>query len=482
MKSEEIKFGTDGWRGIISEDFTMDRVRIVTQGVSNYIKERTGGRQPVIVIGYDTRFMSGHFAAAVADVFSFNDISVILSSEITPTPVVSLAVVKRNADLGVVITASHNPYHYNGYKIKGSFGGSATIDIIADIEKEVRVVNDDPQKYKSLAGRGRSKPENITMEDFTDEYIIHALKQIDTDIVKGFDFGLLFEPMYGASQEIFGNILSGFEPKNLVKIHSVLNPGFGNISPEPIGDNLNEAIRKLKEKGCQFGICLDGDGDRIGALGDGGNYISSHHIFAIVLRDLACRRGLKGRVIKTVTTSSIIDRICIKNGLELEVTPVGFKYIGEKILEGNVLMGGEESGGLWSYGNIPERDGMIMGLKLLEIICREGKSANQILEDIYEEYGFFDFQRTDYEISMEHKQKLVEFLESGIPQILKDGGAKNLITIDGYKYLIDEYNWVMIRPSGTEAVVRIYSEGDSTTSSATLQELGKKIMNGIIGL
>jgi len=480
MKSEEIKFGTDGWRGIISEDFTMDRVRIVTQGVSNYIKERTGGRKPVIVIGYDTRFMSDHFAAAAADIFSQNDISVILSSEITPTPAVSLAVVKRNADLGVMITASHNPYHYNGYKIKGSFGGSATMDIISSIEKEVGVVNDGPEKYGSLSSRGRSKPENITMKDFTDEYTSHVLKQIDTDIIKGFDFSLLFEPMYGASQDIFGDILLGFDPKNLVEIHSVLNPGFGNISPEPIGDNLNEAISLLKEKGCQFGICLDGDGDRIGALGDGGNYISSHHIFATVLRDLACRRGLKGRVIKTVTTSSIIDRICKKNGLELEVTPVGFKYIGEKILEGNVLMGGEESGGLWSYGNIPERDGMIMGLKLLEIICREGKSANQILKDIYEEYGFFDFQRTDYEINMEQKEKLVELLENGIPQILKDRGAEDVITIDGYKYLMDEYNWVMIRPSGTEAVVRIYSEGDSTASSATLQELGKRIMDGVM--
>jgi len=482
MKSEEIKFGTDGWRGIISEDFTMDRVRVVTQGVSNYIKKRTSGRKPVIVIGYDTRFMSDHFAAAAADIFSLNNISVMLSSEITPTPAVSTAVVKRNADLGVMITASHNPYHYNGYKIKGSFGGSATMDIIADIEKEVGAVNKEPEKYRSLADRGRSKPENITLEDFTDEYTVHVLGQIDMDIIKGFDFSLLFEPMYGASQEIFGDILSRFDPKNLVKIHSVLNPGFGNISPEPIGDNLNEAISLLKEKDCQLGICLDGDGDRIGALGDGGNYISSHHIFAIVLRDLACRIGLKGRVIKTVTTSSIIDRICKKNGLELEVTPVGFKYIGEKILEGNVLMGGEESGGLWSYGNIPERDGMIMGLKLLEIICREGKSANQILKDIYEEYGFFDFQRTDYEINMEQKQKLVEFLERGVPQVLKDESVKDVVTIDGYKYPIDEYNWVMIRPSGTEAVVRIYSEGDSRASSARLQELGKKIIDEVKSL
>ena len=276
-------------------------------------------------------------------------------------------------------------------------------------------------------------------------------------------------------------ILSRFEAKNIVEIHAELNPGFGNLNPEPIGDNLNEAVEALKENKCQFGICLDGDADRIGALGEDGNYISSHHIFAMVLRDLAKRRKLKGRVIKTVTTSSIIDRICAKFGLELEITPVGFKYIGEKILEGGVIMGGEESGGLWSYGNIPERDGMIMGLRLLEIICREKKTPNQILADIYGEFGYFDFQRTDYEITMQQKEKLVLMLETGTPEILKDAGAGEAITIDGYKYPLDENNWVMIRPSGTEAVVRIYSEGQSSERSEHLQGLGKKIMDGIKG-
>jgi len=303
---------------------------------------------------------------------------------------------------------------------------------------------------------------------------------VDADALKGFGLRLLFEPMYGASQEIFRKILSSFNPKNITEIHAEINPGFGKLNPEPIGDNLNEAIDALKENNCQFGICLDGDGDRIGALGEEGNYISSHHIFAMVLRDLARRRKLKGRVIKTVTTSSIIDRICARFGLELEITPVGFKYIGEKIIEGGVIMGGEESGGLWSYGNIPERDGMIMGLRLLEIICREKKTPNQILEDIYGEFGYFDFQRTDYEINMEQKKKLVSMLRSGTPAVLKDAGAGEAVTIDGYKYQIDESSWVMIRPSGTEAVVRIYSEGESSEKSAYLQGLGKKIMDGVM--
>jgi phosphomannomutase len=477
MNIQKIKFGTDGWRGIISEDFTMERVRIVTQGVAEYLKSKIKDKIPLIVIGYDSRFMSDRFASAAADIYSLNDIKVILAKEIIPTPTLSAAVVKRKADLGIMITASHNPYYYNGYKIKGPYGGSATMDIIGDIEKYVEEVNNDPKKFAPLSGNKRSKPDNITSKDFANEYIEHALDQVDMDILNGFDFKLLFEPMYGATQEIFPSILDKFKPENIISVNSQLNPGFGGINPEPIGDNLNGAIAKLKNTGCEFGICLDGDGDRIGALGDKGNYISSHHIFAMVLRDLTVKKGLKGRVIKTVTTSSIIDRICAKEGLELETTPVGFKYIGEKILEGGVIMGGEESGGLWSYGNIPERDGMIMGLRLLELICREKKTANQILDDIYEEYGFFDYQRTDFEVDAARKEKLVDLLESGIPEVLKDAGAEEVITIDGFKYPLNENNWVMIRPSGTESVVRIYSEGDSPESSVKLQALGKSIMD-----
>ena len=481
MEVKKIKFGTDGWRGIISDDFTMERVRIVTLGVCNYLKKVVAGRKPLVAIGYDTRFMSDHFARTTAEVFGANDIKVLLSTDITPTPTLSTAVVNRKADLGIMITASHNPYHYNGYKIKAPFGGSATMDIIDDVETEVGKVNSSYGRSGIPAEYIEAVPGNIIKESFTDEYIDHVLGQVDADTLKGFDLKLLFEPMYGASQEIFRRILSRFEAKNIVEIHAEMNPGFGDLNPEPIGDNLNEAVEALKENKCQFGICLDGDADRIGALGEDGNYISSHHIFAMVLRDLAKRRKLKGRVIKTVTTSSIIDRICAKFGLELEITPVGFKYIGEKILEGGVIMGGEESGGLWSYGNIPERDGMIMGLRLLEIICREKKTPNQILADIYGEFGYFDFQRTDYEITMQQKEKLVSMLETGTPEILKDAGAGEAITIDGYKYPLDENNWVMIRPSGTEAVVRIYSEGQSSERSEHLQGLGKKIMDGIKG-
>jgi phosphomannomutase len=480
MGKEEIKFGTDGWRGIISEDFTMDRVRLVSMGVGNYLKKKIKDRKPAVAVGFDARFLSDRFAAAVSEELSKKGIRTILSPEIIPTPVLSYSVVDRKADLGIMITASHNPYYYNGYKIKGSFGGSATMDMIADIEREVnRLISD-----QALSGKReikeRSDSSSISKDSLFRAYKEHILSQVDTDIIKGFKFGLLFEPMYGATQNIYRDILLGLDPEKLLSIHSIINPGFGGINPEPIEVNLREAIEFLKLKNCQFGICLDGDGDRIGALGGGGSYISSHHIFAIVLDNLVRRKGIRGRVVKTVNVSSIIDRICKKNNLELDITPIGFKYVAEKIVEGDVIMAGEESGGLWSYGNIPERDGMLMGLKLLEIICSEKKTVNQILKDLYREYGFFDYRRTDYSMDIGEKQKLVKILERGIPGPLRSAGVKDAVTLDGYKYHLDENNWVMIRPSGTEAVVRVYSEGESAGKSDYLQQLGRNIIK-IIG-
>ncbi len=477
MYDKEIKFGTDGWRGIIADDFTVDGVKSVTQGVCNYLNNKAG-RGSRVAIGYDTRFNSGRFAKAAAEVFSLNGITALLSDRFIPTPVLSTAVVKENADLGVMITASHNPFDYNGYKIKGSFGGSATMDIITDIEEEVNGILKNGSKYEKYLNGGADE-KYIEEADLTGIYNKHIDSIIDRDAIKGFDFSVLFDPMYGASQDIFTGILNSYG-SNIRTIHAVLNPSFGGINPEPIGDNLNEAINMLKKEGIKLGICLDGDGDRIGALGEGGNYISSHHIFAMVLWYLAARKKIKGKVIKTVTTSSIIDRICSEFGLELITTPVGFKYIGEKILEGGVIAGGEESGGLWVEGNIPERDGMLMGLRMLEIICREGKSANEILAGIYSRFGNFIYTRKDYKIGPDQKEKLAVMLSAGIPETLQKAGADSVITIDGFKYIMDSHNWVMIRPSGTEAVVRIYAEGENEEKTGELQALGKKVLDSAV--
>ena len=480
MKEKIIKFGTDGWRGIIADDFTVAGVRTVSQAVSNYLKKKVpASRKPFVVLGYDTRFLSERFAGASAEVFALNDIIAHLSDRIITSPMLSYAVVEKKADLGIMITASHNPYQYNGYKVKGPFGGSATMDIITEIEKEVDEVLENTEKYDKFLSTSEKGMDSVIRADFLTAYRENILGEVNGDIIRGFDFGLLLEPMYGAAQGIFREILETFNPRNLIEIHSILNPAFGGINPEPIGDNLAEAREILKDKKCKMAICLDGDGDRIALLGEEGNYISSHHVYAIVLWYLARIKKAKGRVIKSVNMSSIIDKICAKYNLELIETPVGFKYIAAEILKGGVIMGGEESGGLWAGGILPERDGMLMGLRVLEIICSLGMSVNQILDEIYNEFGYFVFDRIDYKTGPTQKENLKSLLEKGIPGILKNAGAEKVITIDGYKYIMDDGSWIMIRPSGTESVVRVYTEGENEEKTKYLQELGKKIIDSV---
>jgi alpha-D-glucose phosphate-specific phosphoglucomutase len=477
LKKISIKFGTDGWRGVIADEFTFEGVRIVSQGVSNYLKKKIGSsRKPFIVVGYDTRFLSEQFAEESAQIFKLNNIKVYLSDKIITSPVLSFAVVEKKADLGIMITASHNPYYYNGYKIKGPFGGSATMDIIADVEKEVSEVIKNTESYKKYLYTEEADRPDVERIDFLPSYKQNLLSKVDTDIIKNFDFKLLLDPMYGAAQGIYKKIIQQFSPENITEIHSEINPSFGGISPEPIGDNLAEAKSALLSKKYKLAICLDGDGDRIAALGEDGNYISSHHLFAIVLWYLADRKKMKGKVVKSINLSSVLDRICSKYDLEVKTTPVGFKYIAEEILKGGVIIGGEESGGLWAGGDTPERDGMLMGLKLIEIICDTGMTLNQILEKIYDEFGYFVFDRVDYKIDMDQNENLKHLLEKDIPKVLREAGVKKVITLDGYKYIMENGSWIMIRLSGTEAVVRVYTDAGSDKEAKHLQELGKKVL------
>ncbi len=480
MKEIRIKFGTDGWRGVIADEFTVEGVRIVSQGVSNYLKRKVeSSRKPYVVIGYDTRFLSDRFAKEAAEIFKLNDIKTHYSDRIIPTPVISFAVIEKKADLGIMITASHNPYYYNGYKIKGPFGGSAAMDIITEVEKEVSDVLKNIENYeKYLYPEDEDRPD-IEKADFLPGYKQNLLSKVDINIIKDFNFKLLLEPMYGTTQGIYKKIIQTLNPENVTEIHAELNPSFGGINPEPIGDNLAEAKSVLLDKKYKLAICLDGDGDRIAALGEEGNYISSHHLFAIVLWYLASIKKMKGRVVKSVNLSSVLDKICAKYDLELITTPVGFKYIAKEILKGGVIMGGEESGGLWAEADIPERDGMLMGLKLIEIICSTGMTLNQILGEIYKEFGYFVFDRNDYKIDLSQKENLKSLLEKDIPGILKEVGVKDVITIDGYKYIMGNGSWIMIRLSGTESVVRVYTEGSSDEEVKHLQGLGKRVIDSV---
>jgi len=485
--SETIKFGTDGWRGIIADEFTVENVQLISSGISDYLKNKTGlkGERPKVVIGYDTRFLSDLFAKSAAKIFSANGIETVLSGTFIPTPVLSNAVVSREADLGIMITASHNPYIYNGYKIKGPYGGSAIMDIIDDIEYSVNQGINNGVYLEKIRNLGIGIEIGDSGSGFkTDNFLTDYKKQIagliDIELIKDIDFKILIDPMYGAGQNIYISILREFGLKNVYEIHNICNPAFGGINPEPIGKNISEAQNFVRQNKIKAGICVDGDADRIGVVGEEGNFISSHHIFAIVLADLIKNKKTKGRVIKTVTTSSIIDRMAQKNNLELFQTPVGFKYIGEEIMKGDVIMGGEESGGLWTNGNIPERDGMLMGLKLLEIMVRENKTLNQILEELYNQYGYFVYGRNDYEIGIKRRDELKILLKSKIPALIEKEKVNELITIDGFKYVLEDGSWLMIRPSGTEAVVRVYAESLDETRLKDLLKIGMKVVGGEI--
>jgi alpha-D-glucose phosphate-specific phosphoglucomutase len=483
MTEKSIQFGTDGWRGIIADQFTFENVKVVTQGVCEYLEHKAGGdsHQRKVVIGYDTRFLSDRFALMAAAVFAANKVDTFISDGPVPTPVLSHAVVNHGADLGIMITASHNPYPYNGYKVKGPYGGSATMEIIDKIETRVNRGIADGLFYRCIPPDSQHGDQHINKVDFISPYQDHIFSLIDTGEVGKYNFSLLLDPMYGAGQNIYRKMVASLVPGRVEEIHSEVNPAFGGLAPEPIGENLNQARQYLKAHQLDMAVCLDGDADRIGALAGDGSYVSSHHIFAVVLNHLAADRKLRGRVIKTVSTSSIIDRICRHYGLDLEVTPIGFKYIGEKILEGDVIMGGEESGGLWCYGNIPERDGMLMGLKLMEICALKQKTIGQILEDIYSQFGGFVYDRVDLEVTVGQKNKLGKLLASSIPPDIEKLGIAETITIDGYKYVTQDGSWLMIRPSGTEAVVRIYAESSQDEKLAGLLQAGKKVIDGILG-
>ena len=486
MSEKTIKFGTDGFRGIIAKDFTTEQVEYIAHGIGQYLlqKKVLKNKKPLVVIGYDTRFLSDFFAKCAAEILALNNIETLLSDNFIPTPVLSNAVIARNADLGIMITASHNPYIYNGFKIKGPFGGSATMDIVNDIEaivnkgladdsfrKEIDILKKDIQSGDAgYTGYGKA--------DFIKEYWDQIERITDLDILKKIDFDFLIDPMYGAAQGLYKSFFEKHNIGNVFEIHNIINPSFGGINPEPIGSNLNEATEFVIKNNLKIGICVDGDADRIGVIGEKGNFISSHHIFAIVLYDLIKSGRRDGRVIKTVTTSSIIDRIAQRNNLDIFVTPVGFKYIGEEILKQDVLMGGEESGGLWTNGNIPERDGVLMGLKLLEIMVRNKKSLNEILEDIYKEYGYFVYGRNDYEIETNRRDDIKNQLIKSIPEAIEKEGVSEVVRIDGFKYILNDGSWLMIRPSGTEAVVRVYSESFDTDRLEQLLTIGREVVKG----
>ena len=464
-----IKFGTDGWRGLIARDFTFENIRIVALATANYLHNNITDKNISVVVGYDARFLSKEFAEETALVLASQGIKVYLSDRISSTPQVSFQTKEKNADLGVVITASHNPPQYNGYKVKGSFGGPATPDQVKELEGELEKAKDDIEKTKIRAIEYYFKNNLITPFDAASTYIAQLKKLIDFEKIKEADYNVLYDPMYGSGI----NTIKEFLPE-ADEIHAEFNPGFGEIDhPEPIADCLPELTKALKVGKYHIGIATDGDADRVGLVDENGEFVDSHKIFMIILKYLFEDRGERGDVVKTVSLTSMVNEYCIKNNIKLHETPVGFKYTAELMTKEKILLGGEESGGIGTMLHIPERDGLFMALMVLEVMADKKKKLSELCDDLDKEFGVHRYARRDVKVTQEQKENILSAAASE-PKKLGKYDIKSVQTTDGYKFFVDG-GWLLIRASGTEPLIRFYSEADSLNKVNELLDEGRNL-------
>ena len=465
----EIKFGTDGWRGIIAREFTFDNVSLVAQAVMDYMK-REGLAEKGLVIGFDRRFLSREFAMGVAEVACANGIRVFWGDDYAPTPAVSWAVRELGAGGGVMITASHNPPIYNGFKFKEAFGGSArpaTTKILEDMVRANLVGGRPVLATPFLEARSAGGIQTIDMRS---GYLRQLERYVDLETIRRASIPVVVDPMYGAGTGFMPLLLPGS-----VEIHGEENPSFGGRPPEPTEENLTELSALVREGKFQVGLAFDGDADRIGAVDENGDFFSSHCIFTVLLRHLFERKGRTGGVVKTVSSTRMIDLLCERFGLELFETPIGFKHICELMLDNDILMGGEESGGLGVKGHIPERDGILMGLLLLEAMAMSDKGLAELLSETMDEIGHFCYRRIDLPIENQAREDLISKLVSGGITAIAGRKVDRENFRDGFKFIFADGSWLLIRPSGTEPVLRLYCEASEPSAVEELLAAGREI-------
>ncbi len=463
-----IVFGTDGWRGIIARDFTYDNVRLVAMATARYVK-RENDTNPAVVIGYDTRFMSREFAEEAALIIASQDVVVHLADDISSTPQVSYHTKQKGAELGVVITASHNPPIYNGYKLKGDFGGPALPEQIAQLEEDLKYVIAKAPKYNFKTMEEYIAMKRIRPFNAKESYVRNIKKKIKVEEIKAANFKILYDPMYGAGINTISMLLEGVD-----EIHEIHNPGFGKIDhPEPIQECLGELISIMKKGNYDIGIATDGDADRIGAVDSEGNFVDSHKIFMILLKYLYEKRKKRGTVAKTVSLTSMVDMYCEKHGIKLLKTPVGFKYIAKLMVEEKLIIGGEESGGLGTCLHIPERDGLFNAFLLLEVMAMEKKSLKDLCDELDAEFGMHRYMRRDVKVTLQQKTSILAACEK-TPKKLGRYEVISADTTDGFKFFVDG-GWLLIRASGTEPLIRFYAEAESLGKVNELLDEGLKL-------
>ncbi|HEX4947965.1 MAG TPA: phosphoglucomutase/phosphomannomutase family protein [Blastocatellia bacterium] len=465
-----IKFGTDGWRARIAEDYTFANVEIVTQALADYIKTQTSNQRPHLVVGYDRRFLSEHFAARTAEVLAGNGFEIDLFNQDVPTPVVSFDVKKRGLDGGVVITASHNPPDFNGYKFKAPFGGAATPEITAEIETHIGKTA--PRRISMAEGQAQG---SINLIEPNNDYRQHVAAIIDLERLKTHNGTVIADPMHGTGGRWIESFLSGGKLQ-VETIRANRDPLFGGVFPEPMPQHLAALANTIRERGALIGLATDGDADRVGAMDENGDYINTHQILAILLLHLVRHKGLQGSVVRTFSQSVIVRRMAESFGFRLFETPIGFKHIGAIMLDpaNNFLIGGEESGGIGTSIHIPERDGVFNCLLLLEAVLQFGLQPSELVRAIWKEFGEFHFERRDLHVPIAKGQQLVETMREQTPSEFAGYKVEKVATLDGSKLIFEDESWILFRQSGTEPILRIYCEATSIEKMTKLIDEGER--------
>jgi alpha-D-glucose phosphate-specific phosphoglucomutase len=464
----EIKFGTDGWRGIIADDFTYDNVRRLAAAIAAYVLKH---EEPArgLIIGYDTRFASQRVARVAAEVLAGAGIPVKLANDYTPTPAVSFAVKQHGAAGGVVITSSHNPWNWNGVKFKGRFGGSATPQIINGIEEQLRL---------GVVPNGQKAP--IEEVDLKQKYMEAICRFVDLDLITKAKLRFAVDSMYGSGRGVLTKIFAdhGIE---YIAIRQELNPLFPGINPEPIEPHVAMLQETVVRERCHAGLVTDGDADRIGAVAEDGSFVDSHKIFSVLLQWLLTRKKWPGEVVRAFNTTRMVDRIAKKHGRKMNECPIGFKYIADLMMEREILIGGEESGGIGYSRFLPERDGILNALLLANVMAEEGKPLGQLVAELQHQYGPHYYGRLDLHIPDDVKQQAIQRAQSERTKRLAHYSIERKETLDGVKLFLDAPTngngadaWVLLRASGTEPLLRIYAEAASP-------ELVKEILHSAEG-
>jgi phosphomannomutase len=460
-----IKFGTDGWRAVIARDYTFENVERVAQAYADYL-QKEGNSEPLVVIGYDRRFLSEMFAQRAAEVLTGNGFRVSLFAEAAPTPLISWAVKELNAQGGVVITASHNPPDFNGFKIKAPWGGSASPETTAVIEKLV-----DAQKPKR---KENAEKQSELLKPAIESYRAQIASYIDLDRLRKARASVVVDPMHGSAGTWVESFLKGGE-LTVETIRGYRDPLFGGVNPEPIDKNLAALKQQVIASQALVGLATDGDADRVGAVNELGETMTMHDVVPLILLHLVRERKMTGGVVRTFSQSVLLKRMAAALNLKLFETPIGFKYVADLMLNDDILIGAEESGGIGLKGHIPERDGILNSLLFLEAIITAGKTPTEMLRELHNEFGEFHFGRTDLHLEMKTGAQLLKKLKHSPPSTFAGLKVADIASTDGTKLLFDDDSWILFRQSGTEPMLRIYAEATNVPKMQALLKAGEHL-------